>query len=139
MLLQKKEQVSTFNKPNRPKMDTADNSIGCICVFNIIGMCSPQKNQNFVNQRIIKKTSKFGNTIYETKKKRVNKKKTKLNTIEQNLQLKLSTINNYKNYIIKAYKLGYDFDMNKYKTMTHLKNYILFENRKNNTNKKRGG
>ena len=78
-------------------------------------------------RRRIRKTNKYGvHTLYETKV-RWKFKQQKKSFFEKNMNVKFSTLASYKSYILKAFKLGYDFDLNKHEGISHLKNFIQYQ------------
>jgi hypothetical protein len=84
------------------------------------------QNGHHKTQRI-KKTNRYGNYSLHETKTRYKFKKKKRTFFEKNINLKFSTLSSYKSYILKAFRLGYDFDLNKDEGICHLKNYILYK------------
>ena len=91
----------------------------------------------------IKKTSKFGPALYETKKRWDYMKKKRFRKlsgsnlfIEKNLKIKFSTLKTYKSYVFKGFQQGYDFDKHSHQRISHLISFLKY--RKSRFNYKGG-
>lgn len=83
--------------------------------------------KNPFRRRRIRKTNKYGvHTLYETKV-RWRHRQQKKSFFEKNMSVKFSTLASYKSYILRAHKLGYDFDLHRNEGISHLKNFIQYQ------------